>query len=321
MSQAPINPHILGEAADWLVQLHSGTATAADRLAIEQWRQRSAEHAQAWQRAEAVLGDFRSVPARIVSDTLKRAEHQQGLGRRQVLNRIGLLLLAAPLGVAWHRGSWEQWSADQRTAVGEQKTLTLADGSQVLLNTDSSLDIAFSPQERRLILLTGEILVSTARDPSPTYRPFIVETPQGTARALGTRFNVRIDGQRSEVAVLEGAVELKAEAGGAGSTLQVGQRAGLRHSRIEPVEHFDIASLTWDRGMLLARNRRLADVLQELGRYRPGVLRCQAAVAELRVSGAFSLKDTDSSLQLLKNTLPLKVSRLTRYWVSVEGRA
>ncbi|KPA99589.1 MULTISPECIES: FecR domain-containing protein [Pseudomonas] len=321
MSQAPINPHILGEAADWLVQLHSGTATAADRLAIEQWRQRSAEHAQAWQRAEAVLGDFRNVPAGIVRDTLKRVERQQGLGRRQVLNRIGLLLLAAPIGVTWQRGTWEQWTADQRTAVGEQKTLTLADGSQVLLNTDSSLDIAFSSQERRLILLSGEILVSTARDPAPTHRPFIVETPQGTARALGTRFNVRIDGQRSEVAVLEGAVELKTQVGGPGSTLQVGQRAGLQHSRIEPLENFDIASLTWDRGMLLARNMRLAQVLQELGRYRPGVLRCQSAVAELRVSGAFSLKDTDSSLQLLQNTLPLKVSRLTRYWVSVEGRA
>ncbi|BBP75859.1 FecR domain-containing protein [Pseudomonas gingeri] len=320
MSTQAINPHILGEAADWLVQLHSGTATAADRQAIEQWRQRSAEHAQAWQRAQAILGDFRSVPAGIALQTLKQAERQHGLGRRQALTRLGLLLLAGPIGVAWQHASWEQWSADQRTAVGEQKTLTLTDGTQVVLNTDSSLDIAFSGHERRLILLTGEILISTARDPAPAYRPFIVETPQGTARALGTRFNVRIDGHRSEVAVLEGAVELKAQAGGPGSTLQVGQRAGMRHSRVEPPESFDTTSLTWDRGMLLARNLRLAQVLDELGRYRPGVLRYQADVAEMRVSGAFSLKDTDSSLQLLQNTLPLKVSRLTRYWVSVESR-
>ena len=72
MNDSLINPQILGEAADWLVQLHSGTATAADHRAIEQWRNRSSEHARAWQRAEAILGDFNSVPGAIAGDTLKR---------------------------------------------------------------------------------------------------------------------------------------------------------------------------------------------------------------------------------------------------------
>ncbi|MNC51035.1 fec operon regulator FecR [compost metagenome] len=65
---------------------------------------------------------------------------------------------------------------------------------------------------------------------------------------------------------------------------------------------------------------RLADLLDELGRYRPGMVRCHDAVADLAVSGSFSLRDTDASLGLLQSTLPIKVSSLTRYWVTVEPR-
>jgi len=72
--------------------------------------------------------------------------------------------------------------------------------------------------------------------------------------------------------------------------------------------------------MLLAQRMRLADLLDELGRYRRGVLRCHASVAALTVSGAFPLRDTDASLRLLQETLPVKISSLTGYWVTVEPR-
>ena len=72
--------------------------------------------------------------------------------------------------------------------------------------------------------------------------------------------------------------------------------------------------------MMVARNMRLADLLAELGRYRPGVLRCHDDVAGLSVSGAFPLQDTDASLRLLQDTLPIRVSSLTRYWVAIEPR-
>ncbi|WP_374039735.1 FecR domain-containing protein, partial [Pseudomonas sp. UMAB-40] len=197
MSPSAIDPHILGEAADWLVQLHSGTATPSDHKAIAQWRTRSAEHAQAWQRAEALLGEFRAVPANLAIQTLQRAARRDGLTRRQTLTRLGLLLMAGPIGIASQHLPWQQWTADQRTAVGEQKNLQLPDGTQLLLNTESAVDIAFNLQERRVVLLNGEVLISTAKDPGA--RPFVVETPQGIARALGTRFCVRINGSRSQV--------------------------------------------------------------------------------------------------------------------------
>ena len=313
-----IDPLILGEAADWLVQLQSGAATEADHRAIQLWRDRSPQHAQAWQRAEALLGDLRVVPGSVASDTFQRLAASKRIGRRQALHRLGLFLLAGPaIWMASRELPWQQWSADQRTAIGEQKNLTLPDGTQLLINTGSALNIAFNARERRIRLLEGEVLISTAKDP---IRSFIVETRHGTARALGTRFTVRIGEQRSHVAVTEGAVEMLPLHASRGLILKAGEQSAFNDTLAAPAQPLDAAALTWEHGMMVARNMRLADLLIELGRYRPGVLRCHDDVASLTVSGAFPLKDTDASLRLLQDTLPIRVSSLTRYWVAIEPR-
>jgi transmembrane sensor len=323
MMNQSIDPEILGEAADWLVQLQSGVATDDDHRAIQQWRSRSAQHAQAWQRAEAIMGDFRMVPGSIANDTIKRIGRAKGIGRRQALNRIGLFLLAGPaVWLAQRQLPWQEWTADQHTAIGEQKPLTLPDGTRMLINTNSALNIAFTDNVRRIKLLSGEVLITTARDSSSLSRPFIVQTRHGSARALGTRFSVRVDDQLSHVAVMEGAVEMRPDDQQAQPLIvKAGEQSAFGVSRTYSVEPLDMASMTWENGMMVARNMRLADLLTELGRYRPGVLRCHEAVANLTVSGAFSLRDTDASLRLLQDTLPISISSLTRYWVAVEPRA
>jgi transmembrane sensor len=315
MSQS-IDPLILGEAAAWMVQLQSGSATDEDRRAIAQWQGRSAQHAQAWQRAQAILGDFNTVPAAIAGDTLKRIGRKKPLGRRQAL---GLLLAAGPATwLAYRQLPWQQWTADQHTAIGEQKDLTLPDGTRLLINTGSSLNIAFSEQVRRIELLKGEVLITTAKDAA--HRPFIVQTRHGTARALGTRFSVRVGEQRSRVAVTEGAVELLPEHASQGVIVKAGEQGAFSADGVAAVEPLDVSALTWENGMLLAQHMRLADLLDELGRYRAGMLRCHDSVANLTVPGAFSLRDTDASLHLLQETLPVKVSSVTGYWVTVEPR-
>ncbi|MGY2374483.1 FecR domain-containing protein [Pseudomonas sp. SDO524_S393] len=313
-----IDPLILGEAADWMVQLQSGSATEEDRRAIAQWQGRSAQHAQAWQRAEAILGDFNSVPGAIAGDTLKRIGRKKSLGRRQAL---GLLLLAGPATwLAYRQKPWQNLTADQHTAVGEQRQLTLPDGTHLLINTHSSLNIAFTDQLRRVELLQGEVMITTAKDPAAVHRPFIVQTRHGIARALGTHFSVRVGEQRSRVAVLEGAVQMLPEQGGHGVILKAGEQGAFDWNDVAPVEPLDMSAVTWENGMLLAQHMPLATLLDELGRYRSGVLRCHASVAGLSVSGAFPLRDTDASLRLLQQTLPVKVSSLTGYWVTVEPR-
>lgn len=308
---------LLSEAADWVMALRFGHPAKMDQQAFERWRQQSPAHGRAWAKAEAVLGTFEQVPAGIG----RKAVHaMQPMPRRRTLQMLGTLLVAAPTGwLAWRQMPWRDWTADAVTATGERKSLELADGTRLVLNTASAVDIAFSPKERRIRLLAGEILITTHADPSPTYRPFLVSTPQGSVQALGTRFSVRRLGEASHVAVFEHAVRIQT-AEGVGRLVQAGEQADFGAARVGNPVAVDDTAAVWERGLLLARNMRLADVLAELARYRSGALRCDALVADLRVSGALSLADTDAALALLERTLPVRVERTTRYWVTVAPR-
>lgn len=73
--------------------------------------------------------------------------------------------------------------------------------------------------------------------------------------------------------------------------------------------------------MLYADDARLGDFVRDLARYRPGVLRCAPEIADLRISGAYRLADTDAVLALLQEALPVRVVQRTRWWVSVVPRA
>ena len=89
---------------------------------------------------------------------------------------------------------------------------------------------------------------------------------------------------------------------------------------VQPPVAADRTAVLWEHGTLLAKDMPLGEVIAELARYRPGVLRCDPAVAGMPVSGALSLTDTDAALDLLARSLPLRIERRTRYWVSVGPR-
>ncbi|KGD89995.1 iron dicitrate transport regulator FecR [Achromobacter sp. RTa] len=316
---AAIDPAILKEAAGWLVRLQSENLSASDRAALDRWRERSAEHAAAWARAEDMLRGFGQMPPRIAGDALRRLDRP---GRRQALRALGGLMVLAP--AAWWGARelpWRAWSADARTATGEQRRMELADGTQLVLNTASAVDIDYTSRQRLLWLRAGEILLTTGKDPAPVARPFIVRTRQGAVRALGTRFMVRDEGDAVRVAVFEGAVEIQpVSAGAAPLRVPAGSQAVFNGREAGLPAPVDDSAASWERGMLAARNWTLAELVGELGRYRRGVLRCDPAVAGLRVSGAFPLNDIDASLRLLEKTLPVTVSRITPYWTTVAPR-
>jgi transmembrane sensor len=318
-SAAAIDTILLKEAADWAVTLHYDTPTDAERQAFDHWRRQSAAHEAAWTRAQAVFHTFNQVPVNIGKDALKSLE--RGHDRRQALRLLGALLVAAPTGLlAWRHAPWQEWTADLRTASGEQKTITLVDGTRLVLNTATAVDVAFTATERRLALVAGEILITTATDPSPTRRPFIVRTAQGSLRPLGTRFDVRsLDGS-TRVAVFEGAVEVRPAASAQAAVVHAGEQMEFKAGALQAVQPVDGNAALWERGMLLAKDMRLGDVIAELARYRPGVLRCDPAVAGMLTSGALGVTDTDAALALLSSQLPVRIERRTRYWVTVVPR-
>lgn len=318
-SNVAINNHLLKQAADWAITFHYDTPSEAECKAFELWYQQSPEHAAAWARAQSVFQTFDQIPTDIGKEAVRSLEFSYG--RRRSLQILGMLLVVAPVSALTYRHlPWRQWTADIATATGERQTLMLPDGSQLVLNTSSAVNIAFSDTERRIRLVTGEILVTTHPDPGPTHRPFLVDTSVGVVHALGTRFSVRqLDVDTFRVAVFESAVEIR-PLGGDIRTLHVGEQADFDVAGVSASADVESSAALWEQGMLLAKNMRLADVITELARHRPGVLRCDPAVAELRVSGSISLADTDAGLAALAKSLPLRIEHHTRYWVTVAAR-
>ncbi|WP_262855566.1 FecR domain-containing protein, partial [Pseudomonas aeruginosa] len=193
---------ILDEAAEWLVRLQDSGCTDDTRQACAQWRQRSPQHAHAWERAERLLQCLGRLPPALALPTLGR---ERGLDRRRAIKHLALVLGGASLGLAtWQAEPLRDWLADQRTGVGEQRRLTLPDGSLLTLNTDSAVDLAFDASQRLVRLLRGEIFVDSRADP----RPFRVATAEARLHAGAARFNVRQEMAAPPVAVIARRVEL-----------------------------------------------------------------------------------------------------------------
>ena len=313
----PLAEQALDEAADWLLRFSEGDVSAAEHEQWQHWRGSSPERQQAWERAQVLLGKLGGLPPALAMSALDRPANP---GRRAAVAKLAALLALLPGSFgAWKLLETQQWTADFRSAVGERRELRLADGSQITLNTDSAIDVRFDSQQRRVHLRQGEILVQTARDPGD--RPFLVTTDAGWMQALGTRFTVREQAGSTRLVVLEGAVRVQpAEAGGAQQVINAGQRTTFSANQLAPPETANPAASAWTQGMLLADNLRLADFLVELARYRKGFVRCDPAIADLRISGAFPISDSQRSLDMLQQTYPLVIRQHWQgYWVMLSA--
>jgi transmembrane sensor len=325
---AALTPRVLDETAEWLMRLSDSAVTDDDRRACERWRQSHPDHARAWARAELLMNKLGGLPSALAMPSLARptrpAPSARSAGRRAAVGRLAALLAAVPAGwlgwQGWQEASERGWTADHRTATGERRELRLADGTRLTLGTASAIDVRFDAAQRLVVLRAGEILVTTAPDTAATHRPFRVATGSGVMEALGTRFSVRAGEGRADVthiAVLEGAVRI-APRSAASRVLPAGQQASFMAGGIGAFTRADEADVAWAQGMLLADGMRLADFAAELSRYRPGALHCAGAIADLRISGAFPVDDTDRVLRMLVSTYPVDaVSRLRGYWITL----
>ncbi|WP_306396296.1 DUF4880 domain-containing protein [Telluria beijingensis] len=317
---APLDPQVVREAADWLVRLHSGEAGDAERRAFEHWRQARPEHEQAWQRAERLQQRFGAVPPALGVPVLTRQARSK---RRTVLKSLATISVALPAGWFGYQILRGEAQGVYRAGIGEQRPLLLADRSAVRLNTATDLAVRYTDAARLLQLERGEIYVETAPDAHGQPRPFLVDTDHGRLRALGTRFSVRaLDGEdRTALHVLEHRVEVVLRASGERRIFEAGDSVRFSAQSFDgqarPAPGAPNAAPAWTRGMLEADDMRLDAFLQELARFRPGIVRCAPEVAHLRVSGVFQLGDTDHVLDVVAQTLPVRVVRRTAYWVTV----
>ncbi|UVM57953.1 FecR domain-containing protein [Pseudomonas sp. B21-012] len=302
---------ILAQAVDWYVRLHESTVSEATRSQWQAWLAADPQHAAAWKRIEQLQQRLTQAPSALASSTLERARH----GRRATLKTFALLLGAGALG--WQGYQASPWRADYATRVGQRRSLSLADGSRLVLDTDTRVDVRFDQQQRLIILRQGEILVETAKDA----RPLSVQSDQGRILALGTRFTVRQGDGVTRVSVEAHAVEVRPRLATAQAMrVDAGHTLSFAADRVGPVQRAPAQASAWTRGLLVAIDWRLQDLLAELSRYRHGYLGCAADVADLRLSGTFLLDDSEAVLANLEASLPVQLRRVTRYWVRVESR-
>ncbi len=296
-------------AAQWLALLESGGADEQDRANLQRWRDTDALHEQAWQKAQALRQRFADLPSALAMSTLDRPDP----GRRVVLKRaLGTVALVPAAWLISRQLPLEVWRADLHTATGERKKVQLPDGSGLQLNTASAVDIDL--HSRRLKLIEGEMSLNM-----PGASPLTIETRFGDVIVSRSEVCVRQTSQGCRVSVFHGSVQLQPLQGLA-ITLKSGQQVSLQLTGAGVISSFDAQAPGWREGVLLADNQPLGDFLRELGTYRPGVLRWEPALENLRVTGSFRLDDTDRVLSLLTASLPLEVHSRTRYWVTLLPR-
>lgn len=322
--ESALPPHaVLEQAAYWYATLRDGQASAQERAHWQAWLGADLMHERAWRYVESISRDLEPLrgrpDARLAVDALDIASARMH-SRRQMLT--GMLAITTGALCSWL--SWREallppslmaWGADYRTATGEQREIALADGSQAWLNTASAINCAFSAQARLVSLIRGEIFIATAKAASPFY----VETEHGRLQALGTRFNVRLDGTRTSLAVYEGAVKIRT-AMGETRVLGAGQQAYFSAEGIADSQAADMAREAWIQGALLADNISLREVVEELRRYRHGHLGVADEVADLRVYGNFPIQDPQRVLRMLSAALPIRIEQPLPWWTSIEAR-
>lgn len=195
----------------------------------------------------------------------------------------------------------------------------MSDGSQLILNTDTQVDVRFTAEERSIWLREGEILVRTDKKigVDTDHWPFQVVTKQGQFKAIGTQFFIRQEEDQTRLRIQEGAVAITTPAD-LPSVIAYADQEYLINT-IGAVQlsdsHLDVTG--WTNGVLIASEMRLIDFLAELSRYRTGWLFCDPAVMDLTVSGVFQLNDIDRILEAITHTLPVTIIRRSCYWIKV----
>ena len=306
-------------AVAWQVTLGSDQVTAAERAGLERWRRADPRHEQAWLAIQA-LGERLGDPLQVVVPGPSRMRSRP---RRRALGSLAALSAAGLGWTAWREArDGPGGQPVHRTATGQTRRVLLPDGSHVTLNTATVLAQSFDAGQRQIRLRSGEILVETPVGDAT--RPLLIETLAGRLLAQDCRVAVRCfddaGRSRTRVQVLSGQVRVAPHRLAAVSVTG-GEACWFDATAVASRGPLPPDPLAWTRGQLIAAQWPLSRFLAELGRYRPGLLRCDPVVAEWPISGAFPLADTDAALVLVAQTLPIRLRRLSNYWVTVSARA
>ena len=322
MTTQDVSNDALHAATEWFVNLTSGEETQEDKKEWQIWLDACSEHKLAWQKIEAVTGQFSGLDRQISIAVLNRPPSaiSASQDRRQAIKSLGLFFIVGSASLlAYKKKPWYVLLADYSTGIGEVKHVTLEDGTHLVLNTNTKFSTDFNEQGRNVKLLQGEVYVETVKEELRNYRPFTMTTEHGTITALGTKFSVRIEDRSSRVNVYEDAVEVRPMNGdGDNIIVNAGELVTFTSNEFQQKIAMDLSSLAWTKGFIIVDKMPLSELVTELSRYKTGVLRCDPHIAHLEISGAFPVNDIDAALKSVSKTLSIKVERYSSYWTMLK---
>ncbi|MEG8222526.1 FecR domain-containing protein [Sphingomonas sp. HH69] len=302
-------PDMIEQAAQWAARLDAGDMSQGDRIACDEWCREHSLHRRTLER-------MRAFDARVANaQDFEREALNTVLARRRSRLFESSLLGVAVLVVAGWAGMQSDYVRDRfpdyQTGRGELRTASLDDGSEIVLDTNGAIRVDMRGARRQVRLIRGQLLAKVAKDPT---RPFVVETADGTATALGTSFLLRREADYTLVTVIESRVRVcpgKIADEKECRILAAGERAHITPKQIFAQSSIDpsVAAL-WSSGWLEADDQDVADVLTELARYSERPIRFdRASLRGVKVTGSFPLRDIDRAAEGIARSAALRVHR------------
>jgi transmembrane sensor len=333
------SPELMEEAVEWLVRLRGSNLSEAQTHAFADWLSQDAEHAAAFAKAEDFLGEM------VAAVKLPRPTDVEPQPNAEKLSQQALTIpprktvkpwLAIPLAmaVAWlvtvglvlpnQSSLLDNLLSDYYTQPGEIRDIQLADGSRLLLNTNTAVSVDYQPTQRLITLHHGEVRFTVAPD---AMRPFEVKADALRVRALGTVFDVyRKEADSIKVTVQEHAVaariqkEISTQKPDHSSQVRVqaGQQLVYQGDNTlpQPTATNPTQASAWQQRRLYINDRPLGELVEELDRYRIGrIYLSDAKLKNLRVTGVFPLDNPDEVIVSVRKVLRLQETRLGSWLV------
>lgn len=317
-------------ATYWVARRRLGLMGPADHAAFEAWRA-DPDNAAALADVDDMVEEVGAIAAFSEVRAMREAALAAAPPKRPAWRAFGAMaasLVAVVLAVTYVVNLPEApapasqavpAAAVQRyvTGVGEQRNVTLADGSTVALNTGSVVEVAYSPARRDIRLLQGQALFQVAHNAG---RPFVVTAGDRTVTALGTRFDVRLDGQAVKVVLVEGRVAVeplhlrgveRIAPALARHTLDPGEELiAAPDERVQVASADTDQATSWRRGQVIFRDNTIADAVAEMNRYSDTQLVIDdPRIASLKISGVFGVTREENFLAALTSFYPIEADK------------
>ncbi len=321
------------EAADWIARLDRGRLSQDEQLALREWMARSPEHFALLNRFSAIWKDLDGL-ADMLEETEPPVAANDGERKQRRLTlfpgaAITAVIIAVVTGVFIVNNDYfrpvslegQPAQVSYLTAIGEQRTVTLQDGSRTQLNTDTVINVDFDDQYRRVHLVRGEALFEIA--PKASW-PFLVYAGNNVIHVISTAFVVKMVEDQVEVTIKEGRVELKSFHGdtrnehdknmslfstvvNTSQTAIIDRRKHvLKHNTKEEIER----KLAWREGLIIFSGEPLNRVVEEMSRYIPvKFVITDPELNGVRIGGIFRIGDTAAMLDILETGFDVNINR------------